>query len=601
MIHFKELNTEGFGSLVKPTLFKLDQPGLNIIRGKVGAGKTSIPSALTWCLFGETLKNKSSVETWPELRDSDFKGTRVDIVFTKSDDIFKITRCLNYKGKLNIGGKKLQGGSKLLVYKNDELLANDRNKKQVQKSINKIIGYSFNLFKNSVVFGQRVKRIIEESGPDKKKIFDEGFDISFIEEAREKEKAERDKLVQTKAQLDSNLDGTLDKIETLKEQYNDAIEYEKTFEKNKNSILKELNSKCKSYVDLKRELSGKGYKKPKELKAIKDKLTEAEKTLKTRNKLKDKVAELKRQKTNILEKIEEIPSKFNKCPECGSKERIPQLKKKAKEDKAMYNAKLDDIKKQIKNIGEVDTKAIALKIQNYSIKITRASEAKDKQKHNKKKLSKVDHKIAKTEKKIAKLVNKKLVVKSTKFKAKITKLDKLYKTQKREIRSLDKQIEIKDWLIKDPLSNNGLKAYMFDSLLEELNNTLLKYSGALGFEVAFGIDLDSNRKDFYQAIEKDGIIIPYEDLSGGQKQLVDTTVALAIHDVISKLRPTNIVFMDEPFESLDEENVEIIEEIIESKAKGKSLFLITHKKTFNPLQANVISFKLNNKKQTEFY
>src|SRR5690606_31315174 len=122
-----------------------------------------------------------------------------------------------------------------------------------------------------------------------------------------------------------------------------------------------------------------------------------------------------------------------------------------------------------------------------------------------------------------------------------------------------------EWLIKDPLSNTGLKAYMFNSMLEQVNIALEEYSRVLGFQVEFGIDLDTHRKDFYQAVLFEGVITPYEDLSGGQKQLVDTSIAFAIHDVIAKIRPCNILFMDEPFESLGIDEIEIIEELVENK------------------------------------
>jgi len=83
MVVFKELQAEGFGSLIDKMAFILDQPGLNIIRGKVGAGKTSIPSVLCWTLFGSTLKEKSSVNTWEELRTDTYAGTMASVIFEK--------------------------------------------------------------------------------------------------------------------------------------------------------------------------------------------------------------------------------------------------------------------------------------------------------------------------------------------------------------------------------------------------------------------------------------------------------------------------------------------------------------------------------------
>ena len=51
------------------------------------------------------------------------------------------------------------------------------------------------------------------------------------------------------------------------------------------------------------------------------------------------------------------------------------------------------------------------------------------------------------------------------------------------------ELENYNWLINDPLGNNGIKAYLFDSSLDMLNRTLDKYSQVLGFRIEFNIDL----------------------------------------------------------------------------------------------------------------
>lgn len=46
------------------------------------------------------------------------------------------------------------------------------------------MGSSFRLFKNTITFGQRLQRIAESSGPDKKALFEEAFEIGYITVAK---------------------------------------------------------------------------------------------------------------------------------------------------------------------------------------------------------------------------------------------------------------------------------------------------------------------------------------------------------------------------------------------------------------------------------
>lgn len=44
---------------------------------------------------------------------------------------------------------------------------------------------SYSLFMNSVLFGQGMKRLIQESSSDKKELFEEIFELEYISKARD--------------------------------------------------------------------------------------------------------------------------------------------------------------------------------------------------------------------------------------------------------------------------------------------------------------------------------------------------------------------------------------------------------------------------------
>jgi DNA repair exonuclease SbcCD ATPase subunit len=158
----------------------------------------------------------------------------------------------------------------------------------------------------------------------------------------------------------------------------------------------------------------------------------------------------------------------------------------------------------------------------------------------------------------------------------------LNRNRKQEIA---KSLRIDKWLIKDPLSNNGLKAFIFESMVGKINAHLKTYKSLVGFDIKVGVDLKSSRKNIDLFITKKGDEIPVDDLSGGQGQMAGVVALFAFADTVQDNKPINILLMDEAFESLDKNNIALLEAIIMKKAKSKSIHLITHNDNFNPIGA----------------
>lgn len=606
MINFIDVEIEGFGSIVKPTKFELDLGNtLSIIRGDVGSGKTSVPSALCWALFGKHLKEKASVETWEELKPENYRGTKVIVNFEKDGVNHSVIRCKSFKGKVTVGKNlKTNGSSNLFFLIDGEIENNAKGKVNTQESIEKILGYSFDLFKNSIVFGQKMKRIIEESGPNKKKVFEEAFEVGFIEEAKTNTNTEKDKLQSAINNLTTEIDKLNDKIDNKEELLQSAIDNEDNFEKRKKQRLKELADNLKEVED-----DLKHYNNVKKETAfdntLNDKITAKIKELskaKTNNQtILDLEAEIEDCKSDIKKHNKVINEKPKLCPSCNqplSDKGYKSMVASAKAAIQIIEGTKEEASKELSKLKTINITKIESELENLKKKQILQNNNNQEVSRNNEKLKTLTVKKTKIDSEIKSLKNETIKIKSNVYKKQIKRLTLKLKKLNKQYDLLVKDLEVKQWLINDPLSNNGLKAYMFDNLLNKVNDRLDDYSKILGFQVEFGIDLDTHRKDFYQAIMKEGIIIPYEDLSGGQKQLVDTSVAFAIHDVISELRPTNIMFMDEPFESLGVNEIEVVAELVQEKAKDKSLFLITHHQSFNPINVNEISVRLDENKNT---
>lgn len=611
MIRFDKITAKGFGSIIDKTTFNLNRDSLTIFKGPVGSGKTTIPSILTWCLYGISLKKKgSSIQTWEELRPDDFRGTMARVEFTKDGDEYIVIRCIKYKDRVL---PKVKGGDRLILVINGKI-TEDRNKTDVQKKIVEVLGYSYNLFTNSIVFGQRLKKIIEQSGPDKKKIFDEAFETLFIDKARDNEIKNNQKTKDALSKRKDKLDNLTDKLDDTLELYNDALEFEQNFEKNNKDNKKNLQNRVAKLKLRKSEL----LKKQKSIKIVKVDRLEKEiskwyvlknnYTSLSRNidKLKTKLNNLKKElsEENNVKKLLKVEK--DRCYTCGSllnKDSISKLIK-------VNNNNISNLKNSISDIRDNISKE-RVKLKEYDIElikdnITRLRNDLSSLNSNKALYNEITHTI-KTNNSDLRVVNKelesianlKLTIKSSGLLDKVDDIRSKIKKINREIKKLSSEAEISNWLIKDPLSNNGLKTYIFDSLLEKVNDRLNSYSNIVGFRIEFGIDLESVNKDFYQVIWFDNILVNYEDLSGGQKQLTDTVVAISIHDIINQLKPINLLFMDEPFEGLGINEIDILAELLTHKSKEQNLFLITHHESFNPSNSNTIYFKRNELGQTE--
>ena len=113
MLTLLSVNIQGFCSICDSTYLQLNIPGTTFIKAPFGSGKTTIFSAITWCLYGKDLKGVSDVNTWKKYQPKDYPGTCVTLSYQTSQGVYRVIRCQNYKLPLEDGNK---GANRLLVY-----------------------------------------------------------------------------------------------------------------------------------------------------------------------------------------------------------------------------------------------------------------------------------------------------------------------------------------------------------------------------------------------------------------------------------------------------------------------------------------------------
>lgn len=545
MITLLSVNIEGYCSICEPTHLQLNQGCTVLIKAPNGNGKSSIFGAIVWCIYGKSLKGVSEVNTWKEVQPKDYSGTKVELFFQRDQDIYKITRCQNYKKVLDDGAK---GNNRLIFYENGDTV-NIKSKIKLQEHIILKLGLSYQLFMNSIMFGQGLQRLITESNSDKKKLFEEIFDLNFLNIAKNIAQDGFEEVYSESKELEYNTKNLHQEIESVKSTYKDLKEKEASWKTT-------LDEECRELKEKRDTLSNKLRIEKKNInKALSLSLdTKVKKQTHLISSLKEKLNDARSLSKMSLEEFIDI---------------ILELMQKKKYDKA-YESLLK-------------IKSAFSKITKYQKELEKANDKLYELKETKRELNEVKEtceeyaeEILQIDSKIRKLGNESLKILSPKYKEKIVKLKSKLKTIEQEYQLKLNKLKDYEWLLKDPLGNNGIKAYLFDSSLDLLNNTLDSYSEVLGFRISFEIDLSSTRKDFVTLIERGGVIIDYDELSGGEKQVCNLAMAFAMFESMSAARGINIAFLDEVFESLSSDNIEIVISLIKHIFESKTLFLITH-------------------------
>ena len=555
MIQFGNIIIEGFCSIPYIEL-NLGSKGITVIRGATGEGKTTILSALVWGAYGKNLKGKSDVNTWEKYRPKNYNGTKVEIYFGKDGKTHKITRCLKYKGDVN-GAK----GKDRLIYEIDAVEVSEKNKGEIQALINADLGMSYSLFMNSILFGQGMKRLIQESSSNKKDLFEEIFELEYISKARDIAKGYYTEALREYNEISQKYSSSKEKKQSIQRMLDDL-------KKQANHVKNDLSSRVK-VLEKKLSLLAKANKE----------------TVTYKNRIEQRIQEARDNQKELLNKINDAKKKTRVSLE----EFIGVIIKLLKRGDIKNSLKrLMEVKKAFGDIERLQDKCskLADKISNYRDKL---EELRDQEYE----ANKVQRDIDLTHVEIKKLLSEKRAGVNLglikKYKTQLSTISDKLQSIESEMEEKRAKVDNYKWVMDDPLGNRGIKAFLFESSLDILNETLESYSEVLGFSILFYVDIQGVKKDFNTQIIMDGIEVSYEELSGGQKTLVNLAMAFAMNEVMTKAKGINIAFLDEVFENLSSEYVDLVIGLIRKIYKDKTLYLISHHESLPIPNARVLT------------
>lgn len=560
MIQFGNIIIEGFCSIPYLEL-NLGSKGITVIRGATGEGKTTILSALVWGAYGKNLKGKSDVNTWEKYRPKNYNGTKVEIYFGKDGKTHKITRCLKYKGEVN-GAK----GKDRLIYEIDAVEVSEKNKGEIQALINADLGMSYSLFMNSILFGQGMKRLIQESSSDKKDLFEEIFELEYISKARDIAKGYYTEALREYNEISQKYSSSKEKKQSIQRMLDDLKKQANHVKNDLSSRVKVLEKKLSLLVKAKKE-------------------NELKETVTYKNRIEQRIQEARDNQKELLNKINDAKKKTRVSLE----EFIGVIIKLLKRGDIKNSLKrLMEVKKAFGDIERLQDKCskLADKISNYRDKL---EELRDQEYE----ANKVQRDIDLTHVEIKKLLSEKRAGVNLglikKYKTQLSTISDKLQSIESEMEEKRAKVDNYKWVMDDPLGNRGIKAFLFESSLDILNETLESYSEVLGFSILFYVDIQGVKKDFNTQIIMDGIEVSYEELSGGQKTLVNLAMAFAMNEVMTKAKGINIAFLDEVFENLSSEYVDLVIGLIRKIYKDKTLYLISHQESLPIPNARVLT------------
>jgi DNA repair exonuclease SbcCD ATPase subunit len=525
LIEFSYRNILSYGNKLQTFTFD-DEPGLILVEGENGAGKSSIKEALTVSIYGRSaIRKMKDIPNWINRH----AYTNVKFV-TNSGEIIELDRGIDP----NFSDIKINGSQ-----------FNLPDKRKVDEFIEEELArIPFSVFCNTISLSfDDFKSFVNLSKDDKRKIVDRIFGIDILSDMRAKvkeqlrdNKSEIDIISATVRSSQTNLDSYREQFEALKEKLTRKKE-----ELTDKLILDISNKKeeVASALTIKTDLKEKITAQSKLDKSVQDELT----------KIKSDIRDLNT-KLSIYAK--------NQCPHC-----LNDLKSGSSVE---IKAKIEE---RIEKLGSLlsEKKIVAESLNKEATNFLLSQSEADSDYFNKKaELSSLEASLAAAQENDGSeemsSISEIIVSLEEQIKEENLNLSRLTDTRSTYL-SLD-----------DLLSDSGIKKDMIDKIIPTLNSRILEISEKLEFKFSFEFD-----SEFDPHITYLGMQISPESLSSGQRKKMNLIVLLAFIEIIKmKHNHMNVMFLDEIFSSLDKANVYRAIAILKeySTKYNMTIFVVSH-------------------------
>lgn len=613
-------------------MFDIDRGGIYLVKGENGAGKTTIFNALVWGLYQINLKGLANAEvaSWEHVRGPKFQGTRVMVMVEVEGVHYCIARHLNYKGETH----GIRGDSKLIVF-SDTLqtwgesgwdILPDQHKSDQQQMIDRLIGMDSRAFMSSVMFGQRMSRFIAADPAEKRALFETVFGLGFVEAAKSEAQKMFDTLAAEMGEVSAKMRGrqsTLAQLTTRLDRIDSQLaEFIRRKAEKVANFTDRIERQAEEIGSLRTQITANteamsfhtASADPELETAWKEAKAAVDKAKGDRAMLNSKVQSYNGEITRQGQKWEkangELLGVSTICPTCGGdlkEDQVKEAKAALKKVVDQEREALTVLQQQRDKLAEqVNDLADAMPGLESALEVAYAAyagvkEAADRVQELRTRMAADKARLEQMEKTLAMLrsdleeaqIEQAVLEDPAILEKERSEILALIQEDETKLGSMNKKSDKIQWWIKKGFGANGLKAYIFNAMLDSLNMAVTKYAETLGYNVVFTIDLTKASKPFLTTCYMHDRVVNYEALSGGQKQRVDVALAMALHDVIAGTKQINLLIMDEVFEGLDTPGINMVFDLLREKLSMRgTMYIVTHSEHVDWLNAKTITARL---------
>jgi len=557
-------------SLPEKGIVVIDGTNLMTDGGSNGCGKSSLISAIPFCIYGRSIKGL----TLADCVRSGQSDLLVDLIFQIKDKEIRIVRTTQ----------------ELKVYENGKLKSGG--KKALQEYLINLIGLSFSAFK-SLFLGQEWVSFIELTPSERVNALSDVFGVfyldSILKQIKQKYKKTEEKISNyqvsishIKGQIQENLNSYQDKIDlwenkrkaTLLAKYRQLKELEAEWQ--------ELKKLYDEYEQKSKEVSTDSLES--EISELENKISIIVSQIQEKN---YKMLDLKKENEYLakeLKKLDERRKLFDKgvCPTCGQEIRdkdtffghITSEMKKIKK-KIFDNEEQIKVCKDFINLKEEERKELEAK-RNLFLK-----QQKD--------LITIESKVLSLQREKERLLNQIRKIKEDieELKAEENPYKKLEEERKERLNKLTKELNKYSNLLKQL---EDLKVYLevwsdvikktrhelFLLMLKELESRINGFIGFFSLDFRIKFVLEKEKLDMQ--IERKGELFPFKILSGGELQLTKLSCLLGLYEMVKVRIGDSIkwVVFDEPLAGLDKNKRSKFFELLEILSQSHLVLLIDH-------------------------
>lgn len=150
--------------------------------------------------------------------------------------------------------------------------------------------------------------------------------------------------------------------------------------------------------------------------------------------------------------------------------------------------------------------------------------------------------------------------------------------------------------LNDIFSLNGIRKSIINSVIEPINKYLSEYLKELESSFRVNINNEFDTEIYERYINK----IHPESLSSGESRKINIALSLSYLEIITKIRKTNVLFLDEIFANVDSENIDILLKLLKKFAIKYDMNIIVISQDHTPFDMNLFDRIITINKEMSF-